>query len=93
VTTAPAPTTVSSPMLTPGQTMTPPPSHTLSAMVIGAPYSQPSRRGIGSMGWVAASSWTCVASQHVEPSAIGAMSSMTQSKLTKVPSPIVMFVP
>ena len=79
MTTAPAPTTVCSPMVTPGQTMTPPPSHTLSAIVIGAPYSQPSRRGIGSMGWVAASSCTQLASQHRAPMAMGAMSSMTQS--------------
>ena len=80
-------------MLTPGQTMTPPPSQTLSPIVIGAPYSQPSRRGPGSMGCVAASSWTCVASQHDAPSAIGAMSSITQSKLTNVPSPMAMFEP
>ena len=34
-TTAPAPTTVFSPIVTPGQTMTPPPSQTLSPIVIG----------------------------------------------------------
>jgi transposase InsO family protein len=61
VTTAPAPTTVPCPIVTPGQTMTPPPSHTLSARVIGRPYSQPTRRGSGSIGWVAVSSCTRVA--------------------------------
>ena len=58
VTTAPAPMTLSSPMLTPGQTMTPPPSQTLSPMVIGDPASILSRRGCGSSGWVGASSCT-----------------------------------
>src|SRR5262249_44480241 len=62
VTTAPAPATVSSPIVTPGQTMTPPPSQTLSPSVIGRPYSHPSRLGSGSTGCVAASSWTLVAS-------------------------------
>ncbi len=36
VTTAPAPTTVLSPMLTPGQTITPPPSQTVDPMVMGS---------------------------------------------------------
>ena len=36
MTTAPAPTTVFSPMVTPGSTIAPPPSQTLSPMVIGA---------------------------------------------------------
>ena len=35
VTTAPVPTTASCPIVTPGQTLTPPPSHTLSASVMG----------------------------------------------------------
>ena len=48
--TAPAPTTVFSPMLTPGQTITPPPSHTLSAIVIGFEPSILARRGSGSRG-------------------------------------------
>ena len=44
--------------VTAGQTITPPPSHTLSPIVIGAPDSQPSRRGPASIGCVAVSSWT-----------------------------------
>src|SRR5215212_11213602 len=35
VTIEPAPITLLSPMVTPGQTMTPPPSHTLSPMAMG----------------------------------------------------------
>ena len=50
VTTAPAPTTVSSPIVTPGQTTTPPPSHTLSPRAIGSPDSHPVRRGSASIG-------------------------------------------
>ena len=56
LTTEPAPTTVLSPMVTPGQTMTPPPSHTLSPIVIGLAASQLARRGSGSTGWVGVSS-------------------------------------
>jgi hypothetical protein len=38
--TDPAPTTASSPMVTPGQTITPPPSQTLSPIVNGFAYEQ-----------------------------------------------------
>src|SRR5699024_6617236 len=58
VTTAPAPTTVFCPILTPGQTITPPPSHTLSPMVMGWAASHLSRRCCGSMGCVGVSSCT-----------------------------------
>ncbi len=58
VTTEPAPTTVLSPIVTPGQTITPPPSHTLSPSVIGRPPSSLSRRGCGSIGWIGVSSCT-----------------------------------
>ena len=47
MTTAPAPTTVLSPIVTPGQTITPPPSQTLSPIVIGFAYSQPMRARLG----------------------------------------------
>ena len=90
MTTAPAPTTVSSPIVTPGQTMTPPPSQTLSPIVIGFAYSQPRRRGSGSIGCVAVRSCTAVATWQAAPILIGATSSMTQSKLTNVPAPIEM---
>src|SRR3954454_17851746 len=53
VTTAPAPTTVSLPIVTPGQTMTPPASQTLSAMVIGCRAIHPPHPavlGIDGMG-------------------------------------------
>ncbi len=56
VTTAPAPTTVSAPMVTPGSTMTPPPSHVVSPMAIGSAASHPARRRSGSIGWVGVSS-------------------------------------
>ncbi len=45
VTTEPAPTTVLSPMVIPGRTMTPPPSQRLSPIVIGWAASSLSRRG------------------------------------------------
>jgi hypothetical protein len=51
LTTAPAPTTVG-PDPDAGQTVTPPPSQTLSAILMGAAYSQPIRRGSGSIGCV-----------------------------------------
>ena len=50
VTTEPAPTTVFSPMETPGQTIEPPPSQTLSAMLMGRASSRPERRMAGSSG-------------------------------------------
>src|SRR5581483_5185184 len=78
-TTPPAPTTVSSPIVTPGQTITPPPSQTLSPRTIGAPDSQPARRGNGSTGCVAVSSCTRVAIWQAHPIVIGATSSMRQS--------------
>jgi hypothetical protein len=52
VTTLPAPTTVSSPIVTPGQTMAPPPSQAPSSTVIGSADSQPRRRVAASSGWV-----------------------------------------
>ena len=68
--------------------MTPPPSQTLSAIVIGSADSQPIRRGSGSMGCVAVSSCTRVASWHAAPIVIGATSRITASTLTNVPSPM-----
>jgi hypothetical protein len=58
VTTLPAPTTDSSPMVTPGQTMTPPPTQAPNPIAIGAADSYPVRRAAGSRGWVAVSNWT-----------------------------------
>ena len=52
VTTAPAPTTVSAPIVTPGQMIAPPPIQTLSPMVIGSAPSHFSRRRWGSSGWL-----------------------------------------
>ena len=51
-TTDPAPTTASSPMVTPGQTITPPPSQTLLPIVMGLPPSKPLLRVGGSNGWM-----------------------------------------
>ena len=45
VTTEPAPMTQLSPIVTPGQTMTPPPSHTLSPIVMGSAASREQARG------------------------------------------------
>jgi hypothetical protein len=54
VTTLPAPMTDRSPILTPGQTMTPPPTHTSSPIVTGLPNSNPVRRCAAFSGCVAA---------------------------------------
>jgi hypothetical protein len=43
-TTLPAPMTAFFPMVTPGQTITPPPSHAFSPIVMGADRSHPARR-------------------------------------------------
>jgi DNA-binding NtrC family response regulator len=51
-TTLPAPTTVFSPMLTPGQTIAPPPSQTPSPIVTGSASSSPEFRVAASNGWV-----------------------------------------
>ena len=55
VTTAPAPTTVFLPIVIPGRTMTPPPSHALLLMVIGFAASHLARRGSGATGCVGVS--------------------------------------
>ena len=57
-------------------------------MVIGAPDSHPIRRGSGSIGCVAVSSWTREASWQAAPIVIGQTSSMTASTFTNVPSPM-----
>jgi hypothetical protein len=58
-------------MLTPGPTITPPPSHTLSPIAIGLAYSQPRRRGSGSIGCVAVRICTRVAIWQRSPMTIG----------------------
>ena len=50
VMTAPAPATTLLPNVTPGRTVTPPPAQKLSPIVIGAPYSFPELRSVGSNG-------------------------------------------
>jgi hypothetical protein len=84
---------VSSPIVTPGHTIAPPPSHTLSPIAIGSAASQPARRASGSIGCVGVRICTAVAIWQSAPIRIGATSSMTQSKLTNVPAPIEMYVP
>ena len=88
MTTAPAPTTVSSPIVTPGHTIAPAPSQTLSPIAIGRAYSHPSRRAAGSIGCGAVTSWTFVAIWQSAPIAMLATSSMTQPKFTNVPASI-----
>src|SRR5687768_12216829 len=51
VTTLPAPMVVSSPMVTPGQRIAPPPIHTLLPMVTGPASSAPVARVAGLVGW------------------------------------------
>ncbi len=51
VTTLPAPITVRSPMVTPGQMMAPPPIQTSSPMVMGLANSSPLARSWWCMGW------------------------------------------
>ena len=46
ITTLPAPTTEFAPIVTPGHTITPAASHTLSPRTIGAANSQPARPGL-----------------------------------------------
>src|SRR6478735_8606605 len=87
VTTAPAPTTVFSPMLTPGHTTTPPPSHTLSPIVIGAAPSHFSRRGPGSTGWVGVSSCTFGPICTSSPIVTVATSRLSSPKLAKLLAP------
>lgn len=91
MTTAPAPTTVFSPMVTPGQTITPPPSQTLSPMVIGCAASHLARRGSGSIGWVGVSSWTFGPIWTSAPMVMRATSRRTAPKLMNVRGPMVVW--
>ncbi len=93
VTTEPAPITLSSPMRTPGQTITPPPSQTLSPMVIGRAASSLSRRGCGSMGCVGVRSCTFGPIWQSSPMVIAATSRAVRLQLTKVRAPMRMFSP
>ena len=88
VTTDPAPITESSPMVTPGMMIAPPPIQTLSPMVIGSAASQPSRRGPGSSGWIGVSSWMFGPSWQLRPMRMSTTSRAVSPKFTKVPSPI-----
>ena len=71
VTTLPAPTTASAPMLTPGHTITPVASHAPSPIVTGRAVSVPRRRSAESSGWSAVSRctlgpiWTSCADRHL----------------------------
>lgn len=58
ITTAPAPVTLLSPIMAPGSTFAPPPTQTLSPMVIGFAASSLSPRGCGFTGCVGVSSCT-----------------------------------
>ena len=88
MTTAPAPTTVFSPMVTPGRTMAPPPSHTLSPMTMGRAASHLSRRGPGSVGWVGVRSWTLGPIWTSSPMVMGATSRATRPKLANTRAPM-----
>ena len=86
-TTAPAPTTVFSPMLTPGPTITPPPSQTLFPTLIGSAASHLARRGSASTGWVGVRNWTFGPTCTSSPILMVATSSSTAPKLMKVRAP------
>ena len=82
-----------SPIETPAQTMTPPPSHTLSPIVIGSAASHLSRRGPGSTGCVGVSSWTFGPIWTSSPMVIVATSSATSPKFANDRAPTVMCAP
>src|SRR4029450_9015407 len=77
-TTAPAPTTVFSPMLTPGQTITPPPSQTLSPPLIPL-----ARLRSAPPGWVGVKNCTLGPTWTSSPILMAATSSRTHPKLMK----------
>ncbi|HYO24149.1 MAG TPA: hypothetical protein VEQ85_04295 [Lacipirellulaceae bacterium] len=88
MTTAPAPTTVFAPMVTPGHTITPPPSHTLSPIAIGRPPSHFARRGAASSGCVAVSNCTFGPICTSSPMTIVATSSATSPQLANDRAPM-----
>ncbi len=75
-------------MVTPGNTMAPPPSQALSPMVIGRADSHLARRSLLSSGWVAVSSCTFGPICTSSPMVMGATSSATRPKFTKVRAPM-----
>ena len=86
---APAPTTVFSPIETPGQTSAPAAEpDAVGDRHAAAPARPAPRRETGSTGWVAVISCTPAASRHSSPIVIGAPSSIVQLKLMKVRDPI-----
>ncbi len=93
VTTAPAPITASRPIVTPGSTTAPPPSHALSPTVIGRADSHLARRSSGSRGWVGVSSWTFGPIWTSSPMVMVATSRATRPKFTNVRAPRWRFTP
>jgi hypothetical protein len=78
---------VSAPIVTPGQTITPPPSQTLSPITIGSAASHLARLCSGSSGWVGVSSCTYGPICTSSPMRIDATSRATRPKLTNVLAP------
>ena len=68
--------------------MTPPPSHTLSPMVIGWAASHLARRGSGSTGWVGVSSCTFGPIWTSSPIVIRATSRQIRPKFANVRAPM-----
>ena len=93
VTTLPAPITELEPMVTPGVTIHPPPSQTLSPITMGFANSSPDRRISGSTGCPAVRRLTFGPMSTSLPIVILAQSSMMQLKLAKKPSPISIWCP
>src|SRR5690606_14661160 len=87
LTTAPAPTTVSSPIVIPGSTITPPPSHTFAPIVIGSAASHFARRSSGSSGCVGVSSCTFGPIWVSSPISIAATSRATSPLCAHTPRP------
>src|SRR5690606_19250492 len=77
VTTDPAATTLSRPIVTPGITITPPPIHTLSSIIMGRPPSHPALRGSASKGCVGVSNCTFGPIRTSSPIVIAATSKAT----------------
>lgn len=92
-TTDPAPTTASSPMVTPGQTITPPPSQTLLPIVMGLPPYKPLLRVGGSNGWMGVSSCTLGPIWQQSPMTMSATSSAISPKLMNTLLPTLMWQP
>jgi hypothetical protein len=77
-------------MVTPGQTMTPPPSQTLFPRVTASLFSQPARRRSASRGCTGVRSCTLGPIWQSAPMVTAPVSRKTALKLTNVRAPMLM---